>query len=67
MVPLEVVGSSRSADRPNPAATINVRQFMLIAQELVTVRKSVFGASRGSFDRERDHIMAALDMLFARF
>jgi hypothetical protein len=39
----------------------------LIAQELVAVRKSVLGTPRGSLDHERDHIIAALDLLFIGF
>ncbi|HSV24053.1 MAG TPA: CcdB family protein [Xanthobacteraceae bacterium] len=72
MAPLEVAGSGQFADRLNPAVTIDDRQFVLIAQELVTVRqelvtvrKSVRGAAHGSLGHERDHIIAALDMLFA--
>ena len=67
MAPLEVAGSGQFADRLNPAVTIDDRQFVLIAQELVTVRKSVRGAAHGSLGHERDHIIAALDMLFAGF
>jgi hypothetical protein len=36
----------------------------MIAQEIVTVRKSVLGEPRGSLAHERDKIIAALDMLF---
>jgi len=39
----------------------------LIAQEIVTVRKSVLGEPRGSIAAERDKIIAALDLLFTGF
>jgi hypothetical protein len=40
---------------------------VLIAQELVTVRKSALGPARGSAAAERDRIIAALDVLFTGF
>jgi hypothetical protein len=40
---------------------------VLIAQELVAVRKSVLGTVCGSLCHERDHIIAALDLLFTGF
>jgi hypothetical protein len=66
VAPLEEA-SGKFADRLNPSVTIDDRSFVLIAQELVAVRKSVLGAPRGSLDRERDHIIAALDLLFTGF
>jgi hypothetical protein len=38
-----------------------------MAQEIVTVRKSVLGGPCGSLAHERDHIIAALDLLFSGF
>jgi toxin CcdB len=67
VAPLEAAGGGKFADRLNPAVTIDDRSFVLIAQELVTVRKSVLGAPRGSLGHERDHIIAALDLLFTGF
>jgi len=67
VAPLEAADSGKYADRLNPAITIDDRPFVLIAQELVTVRKSVLGMARGSLGHERDHIIAALDMLFTGF
>jgi hypothetical protein len=67
VAPLEEAGSGKFADRLNPSVTIGDRSFVLIAQELVAVRKSVLGTPRGSLDRERDHIIAALDLLFTGF
>jgi toxin CcdB len=67
VAPLEAAGGGKFADRLNPAVTIDDRSFVLIAQELVTVRKSVLGAPRGSLGHERDHILAALDLLFTGF
>ena len=46
---------------------IEGESFMLIAQEIVTVRESVLGQPRGSVAGERDKIIAALDMLFTGF
>jgi hypothetical protein len=43
------------------------RAFTLITQEIVTLRKSVLGGSCGSLAHERDHIIAALDLLFTGF
>jgi len=67
VAPLEPVSGSKFADRLNPAVTIDDQSFVLIAQELVTVRKSVLGAPRGSLGHERGDIIAALDLLFAVF
>ena len=41
--------------------------FVVITQEIVTVRKSVLGQPRVSIAAERDKIIAALDMLFTGF
>jgi hypothetical protein len=38
-----------------------------IAQELVTVRKSLLGNARGSIAGERDAVIASLDLLFTGF
>jgi len=67
VAPLEVADGRKFADHLNPAVTIEGRSFVLIAQELVTVRKSVLGALQGSLDHERDNIIAALDLLFVGF
>jgi hypothetical protein len=40
---------------------------VLVAQELVTVRKSLLGASRGSIAGAQDAVIAALDLLFTGF
>ena len=40
------------------------KAYVLIAQEIVTVRKSVLGEPHGSIGHERDKIIAALDMVF---
>ena len=55
LAPLEVAGRSKFADRLNPVVTIDDRQFVLIAQELVTVRKSVRGGTRFAWSRARSH------------
>jgi CcdB protein len=41
--------------------------FVVIAQELVTVRKSVLGDPRGSIASEREALIGALDLLFTGF
>ncbi len=67
VAPLEPAGSSTFADRLNPRVEIEGEPYVLIAQEIVTVRKSVLGKSRTSIAGERDKIIGALDMLFTGF
>ena len=67
VAPLEAAGSGKFADRLNPAVTIDKKPFVLIAQELATVRKSVLGSPLGSLGHERDQLIAALDLLFIGF
>ena len=67
VAPLEMTESGKYADRLNPRVDVEDKAFTLIAQEIVTVRKSVLGASCGSLAHERDHIIAALDLLFTGF
>ena len=67
VAPLETADSGKYADRLNPRVNVEDKAFTLIAQEIVTVRKSVLGGSCGSLAHERDHIIAALDLLFAGF
>jgi len=68
VAPLETANSGgKYADRLNPRVNVEDKAFTLIAQEIVTVRKSVLGGSCGSLAHERDHIIAALDLLFAGF
>lgn len=62
-----VVQSNHFADRLNPKVEIDGTSFALIAQELVTVRKSVLGPVRGSIAADRDAIVDALDLLFTGF
>jgi toxin CcdB len=52
------------ADRLNPAVLIEGASYVLITQEVVTVRKRVLGSPCGSIAHERDKIIAALDLLF---
>lgn len=66
VAPLEPA-SGTFADRLNPRLEVDGRPFVLIAQELVTVRKSALGQSRGSLAAEHDRIIAALDVLFTGF
>jgi toxin CcdB len=67
VAPLEPAASSTFADRLNPAVAIDGVAYVLITQEIVTVRKSVLGQPRGSLASDRDKIIGALDMLFTGF
>ena len=67
VAPLEPAGTGTFADRLNPQLEIDSQPFVLIAQELVTVRKSALGPARASAVAERDRIIAALDLLFTGF
>jgi toxin CcdB len=67
VAPLEPAASGTFADRLNPSLAIEGKAFVLIAQEIVTVRKSVLGAPRASIVAERDAIIRALDLLFTGF
>jgi hypothetical protein len=67
VAPLEPALSSTFADRLNPRVEVEGRPFVLVAQELVTVRKSALGSVRGTIVGERDAIIAALDLLFTGF
>jgi hypothetical protein len=64
VAPLEAINGVKFDERLNPAVKVGDRSFVLIAQELLTVRKSDLGAPRGSLHQQRDHIIAALDLLF---
>lgn len=64
VAPLEVIDGVKFDDRLNPAVKVGDHSFVFIAQELLTVRKSELGVPRGSLHRHRDHIIAALDLLF---
>lgn len=67
VAPLEPAASGTFADRLNPQVEIDGRAFVLITQEIVTVRKSVLGSALASIARDRDTIIAALDLLFTGF
>ncbi|SRR6266567_7263283 len=67
VAPLERAASGIFADRLNPPVEVDGQSFVLVAQELVTVRKSVLGNPRGSIATARDAIIAALDLLFTGF
>jgi toxin CcdB len=67
VAPLEPAGAGAFADRLNPRVEIEGQPFVLITQELVTVRKNVLGDSRASIAGNRDAIIAALDLLFTGF
>ena len=67
VAPLEPASSGTFADRLNPQVEIDGNAFVLITQEIVTVRKSVLGQTQASLAGERDRIISALDMLFTGF
>jgi toxin CcdB len=67
VAPLEAADTGKFADRLNPSVTVDGKSYVLIAQEIVTVRKSVLGEPHGSLGHERDRIIAALDLLFTGF
>ena len=67
VAPLEPAASGRFVDRLNPHVEVEGQSFVLIIQELVTVRRSVLGDPRGSIASDRDAIIAALDLLFSGF
>jgi toxin CcdB len=67
VAPLERAASGTFADRLNPRIEVDGQPFVLVAQELVTVRKSVLGNPRASIASDRDAIIAALDLLFTGF
>ena len=67
VAPLELAASSTFVDRLNPGVEIGGVAYVVIAQEIVTVRKSVLGQPRGSLASDRDKIIDALDMLFTGF
>lgn len=67
VAPLEPATAGAFADRLNPRINLDSSEFVLVAQELVTVRKSALGRPRASLTNERDRIIAALDMLFTGF
>lgn len=67
VAPLEPAGADTFADRLNPRLDVENEPFVLIAQELVTIRKSALGPSCASLAAERDRIIAALDVLFTGF
>jgi toxin CcdB len=67
VAPLEPAASGAFVDRLNPRVDVDGQSFVLIAQELVTVRKSALGNPRGSIAGARDAIIGALDLLLTGF
>jgi toxin CcdB len=67
VAPLEPAAAGTFADRLNPHIDVEGQNYALIAQEIVTIRKSVLGSVRGSGASARDRIIAALDLLFTGF
>jgi toxin CcdB len=67
VAPLEPALSGTFVDRLNPRVEVAGQPFVLVAQELVTVRKSALGSAHGSVAGARDVIIAALDLLFTGF
>ena len=67
VAPLEPAASGTFVDRLNPRVEVDGQPFVLITQELVTVRTNVLGETCGSIIGERDAIITALDLLFTGF
>jgi toxin CcdB len=67
VAPLEAANSGSFADRLNPPVTIDGADYVLVTQELVTIRKSVLGKPAGSIAEHRDAVVRALDILFTGF
>ena len=67
VAPLEPAGSGTFADRLNPRVDVEGQPYVIVTQELVTVRKSVLGNTRASIAGDRDAVITALDMLFSGF
>jgi len=67
VAPLEPAASATFAERLNPRIEFEGQPFVLVAQELVTVRKSLLGGPQGSIAGARDAVIAALDLLFTGF
>jgi toxin CcdB len=64
VAPLEPADSRNFVDRLNPSVTVEGRSFVVVAQQLVTVRKSALGTPTASIAADRDKVIAALDLLF---
>jgi toxin CcdB len=67
VAPLERAAADNVVDRLNPHLEVEGESLVLVAQELVTVRKAALGQARASVEGERDKIIAALDLLFTGF
>jgi toxin CcdB len=67
VAPLEPAATGSFAEKLNPRVAVDGNDFVIITQELVTVRKNVLGPSHGSVMADRDKIIAALDLLFTGF
>ena len=67
VAPLESAASGTFADRLNPPVDVEGAAFVVITQEIVTVRKNVLGTRRASVANARDGIIRALDLLFTGF
>jgi toxin CcdB len=67
VAPLEAAQTGSFADRLNPRVVVDGKEFVIMTQELVAVRKNVLGPGRGTLTHERDQIIAALDLLFTGF
>jgi toxin CcdB len=67
VAPLEVADAGSFADRLNPRVTVDGVDYVVVTQELVTIRKSLLGEPAGSIAEHRDAVIGALDMLFTGF
>jgi hypothetical protein len=55
VAPLEIASGGKFASRLNPAVVVDNRSFVLIAQELLTIRKSVPGTPRAPSPARSHH------------
>lgn len=67
VAPLQPAASGPFADRLNPELTLDGTAYVVVVQEVVTVRKASLGEALASAADRRDAIVAALDLLFTGF
>ena len=67
VAPLEPASSRTYVDRLNPHVDVNGQRFVLVVQQVTTIRKSALGKPCASIAGNRAAIIAALDLLFTGF
>jgi toxin CcdB len=61
---MELERYGRPITRLNPTAAVSNRTYVLVFQELAAVPKSALGERVASLARQREELVAALDLLF---